>query len=206
MLNKRMMITMGCLGILLGLILTGVDDTQEYDPVKAQTGATQDICGRELFNSAGIPRYYKDSCSNINNFNLSDAPNSYTGDRFELPYRAYSTGGSWVDAVSMDDFDGDGKLDMALSTSSYFDPVRDHRVWLAKQNSPSDFELVYSEGVGAIYPKSLDVADMNGDGYLDIFVANSNGGPAAVGDVEIFWDRRMTLRVQITPPELRHMR
>ena len=76
---------------------------------------------------------------------------------------------------------------MALSTSSYADPERDHHVWLAKQNTPTYFELTYSARVGAADPKSLEVADLNGDGYLDIIVANAHQGASGIGDVEIFW-------------------
>ena len=156
--------------------------------VQAQTITPIDICGRELFNHDGTPRYYKDPClaQDIVN-NLNNVGSGLLVDRFELPYVAYTTGGSWVEGVSLDDFNQDGKPDMALSTSYYFDPERDHHVWLAKQNTPTNFELIFSARVGAADPKSLDAADMNGDGYLDIIVANAHRGGSGIGDVEIFW-------------------
>jgi hypothetical protein len=117
----------------------------------------------------------------------SDEKNAIIGDRFESPYVAYTTYGSWVEAVSMDDFDGDWKLDMALSTSYYFDTARDQHVWLAKQITPTSFELIYSEFVRALDPRSLDVADMNGDGRLDIVVANAHGGTSGLGGLDIFY-------------------
>ncbi len=156
--------------------------------VQAQTITPSDMCGRELFYPDGTPRYYETPClaQDIVN-NMNNVGSGLLVDRFELPYVAYTTGGSLVEGVSMDDFNKDGKLDMALSTGYYPDPERDHHVWLAKQNTPTNFELTYSARVGAADPESLEVADLNGDGYLDIIVANAHQGASDIGDVEIFW-------------------
>ncbi len=145
----------------------------------------QDACSRPLYHTNGTPLYYRDHCPAPNNIiPLEDNPPS---DRFEAAHVAYSTGGSWVEAVSMDDFDRDGKLDMVVSTSYYLDPLRDQRVWVARQDTPLSFSLVHSATIGALSPTSLDVADMNGDGYLDIVVANEQVEVGDEGDVRIFW-------------------
>jgi hypothetical protein len=186
--KKKIWLIGGLFMVIICLLGTNQALGASNGQVQDQTIMAYDICGRELFNPDGTPRYYMDPClaQDIVN-NPNNVPSGLLVDRFELPYVAYTTGGSWVEGVSVDDFDKDGKLDMALSTSSYFDPERDHHVWLAKQNTATNFELIYSARVGATDPESMDVADMNGDGYLDIIVANAHGGARSIGDVEIFW-------------------
>ena len=146
-----------------------------------------DACGRQLYNTDGTPLHYRDHCLALSGSALVLGNGPPPSDRFEPPYVAYSTGGSSVQAVSMDDFNQDGKLDMAVSTCGGSDPSRDQRLWIARQDNPSSFSTVYSAVVGAADPQSLDVADMDGDSYLDTVVANSHGGAGNRGDVEVFW-------------------
>lgn len=176
--------------ICVTLLLTGVDVGLGglVDQVRASSGGPEDGCGRPLYHPDGAPWNHQTPCPVSNGVDPMDADGGGgPGARFESPYVAYSTGGSWVEAVSMDDLDRDGKLDMALSTSDYSDPSRDQRLWVVRQSNPLSFSLVYSAPVGASDPESLDVADMDGDGYLDVVVANADGGASGTGDVEIFW-------------------
>jgi hypothetical protein len=166
--------------MFLGLIGISLAFDGPIDQVYAQRGKPHDVCGRLLYYSDGTPQYYRNPCPAPNGVDLMAGVSPALNNRFEPAYVAYSVGGSWVEAVSMDDFDQDEKLDMALSTSSYFDPTRDQRVWVAKQNSPTNFSLTYSGTVGASDPRSLDVANMNDDSALDIVVANAGGGTSGV--------------------------
>lgn len=186
--NRRGRITVVCTLILFtGLLSLVIAFGGTLNHARAGENDPHDACGRPLFAPDGQPLQYQEPCEAANGLSSPGEAALASPDRFEAPYLAFSTGGSQVEAVSLDDFDQDGKLDMALSTSYYFDPARDQRIWVARQNNPAGFTLVYSATVGASDPESLEVADMDGDGYLDIIVANAHTGAGGIGDVEIFW-------------------
>jgi hypothetical protein len=78
----------------------------------------------------------------------------------------------WANQVDLRDVNGDGHLDVV---ASYF---KGPRVWIG--NGKGQFSP-YSDGLpspmmGGLY-RGLDVADVNGDGRLDLIVANDVNGP-----------------------------
>ena len=104
-----------------------------------------------------------------------------TGSLFQ-PYQAIAVG-SWPEAVAVGDVNGDGKNDVVMTTSYYFDPVADFRLWVFLQGSDGTLSSPVSYATAATYgnrPLSLAIGDITGDGKADVAV-----GVDGVG-VEVF--------------------
>jgi hypothetical protein len=81
------------------------------------------------------------------------------------------------DAVAVGDFNGDGKLDVAVTN------LVDGTVSILLGNGDGTFQAAQSYAVG-LNPSSVALGDLNGDGSVDLAVAN-NGGPLVPGTVSI---------------------
>jgi hypothetical protein len=81
----------------------------------------------------------------------------------------------FVDALVLADLNGDGRLDVALSSDGYGDPVRRLRVLLQRADG-GGFEapVVLDTGIGCT-TTSLSAADANGDGRADLVVGTYCG-------------------------------
>jgi len=87
------------------------------------------------------------------------------------PYVAYSVG-SWPEAVAIGDVNGDDLNDVVMTTSFYFDPDNDYKLFVFLQNSSGELEVPpvkYDAGDG----DSVDIGDLNNDGRNDVVVTNS---------------------------------
>src|ERR1051326_658949 len=93
-------------------------------------------------------------------------------------YVAYATG-SWPEAVAIADLNGDGRKDVVLSTSSYFN-TNDNSILIFFQNAQGTLNppIRYAAGANAV---SVAIADFNGDGKLDIAVGKKTSG------IRVFW-------------------
>ncbi len=92
------------------------------------------------------------------------------------PVAAYSTGtGSNPYSIAAADVNGDGRLD--LLTSNYSSSTAG--VLLGNGNGTFGAVTTYSTGTNS-NPYSIAVADVNGDGRLDLLTANSNSNTAGV--------------------------
>ena len=92
-----------------------------------------------------------------------------------LPYRTNPTG-SWPDAVAVGDVTGDGRADVVMTTSYYFNPESDYHVFVFPQNAAgvlvSPSRTAYQQ-----MPSNTGLAlgNFDGQGGLDVAVGGSSG-------------------------------
>ncbi len=77
-------------------------------------------------------------------------------------------------SVTTGDFNGDGKLDLAVVTSS-----RSNNVSILLGNGNGTFQTAVNYSAG-LYPVSVIACDFNGDGKLDLAVANSSSSDVSI--------------------------
>ena len=96
------------------------------------------------------------------------------------PYTAVTTG-SYPEAVAVGDVNGDGLADVVLTTSFYFDPAHDQKLFVFLQQPDGRLAppVLYPIWGGA---RSVQIGDVNSDGRPDIVVGNGNS-------IEIFHQR-----------------
>jgi hypothetical protein len=88
--------------------------------------------------------------------------------------------GSAPRSVAVGDFNGDGKLDLAVANYGY------SNVSVLLGNGDGSFRIATNIGVGS-GPTSVAVGDFNGDGVQDLAVANHTED-CTLGDKKIsFW-------------------
>ncbi|AMX01809.1 FG-GAP repeat domain-containing protein [Microbulbifer thermotolerans] len=81
--------------------------------------------------------------------------------------------GSLAEAVAIADFNGDGRNDVVLNTSTYSDPENDFKLKLFLQSEYGQLQesQVYPlSGDRTKLPQSIYVGDLNGDGKMDVAV------------------------------------
>jgi len=81
--------------------------------------------------------------------------------------------GSWAEAVAIADVNSDGRNDVVMTTSFYFDPSNDYTLFVFLQNASGNLDppVKYPAGNGA----SIDIGDVNNDGKVDIVTTTWNG-------------------------------
>ncbi len=100
------------------------------------------------------------------------------GDGTFQPAVEYAVGQE-PDALVAGDFNGDGKLDLAVAN---WKPLGDGNVSVLLGNGDGTFQPAQQYAVGQ-YPSSIVAGDFNGDGRLDLAVANEN--PFGIGNVSV---------------------
>ena len=80
--------------------------------------------------------------------------------------QSYSSGGRYALIAAVADFNGDGKLDVAVSNDN------DQTVGVLLGNGDGTFQPARTYPSGAGLPQAIAVGDFNGDGKPDIVVAN----------------------------------
>ncbi len=91
------------------------------------------------------------------------------------PYTAVATG-SWPEAVAIGDVTGDGRNDVALVTSFYFDAANDYMLFVFPQlpNGTLDAPVKYpAAGTYGSSPETVAIGDVNNDGRNDVVVGNA---------------------------------
>lgn len=97
------------------------------------------------------------------------------------PYITFPTG-SWPEAVAIGDVNGDGRNDIVMTTSYYFDPENDYHIFVFLQNAYGELEPPVKYLTGGTYgapPETVDIGDVNNDGRADVVVG-------AGGNIEVF--------------------
>jgi hypothetical protein len=88
------------------------------------------------------------------------------------PYQAIPVG-SWPEAVAIGDVNGDGRNDVVMTTSFYFDDANDYRLWVFAQAADGTLSPPVSYPTAATYsdgPDSVAIGDITGDGRADVVV------------------------------------
>jgi hypothetical protein len=86
-----------------------------------------------------------------------------------------SSGNFGATTVAVGDFNGDGRLDLAVAKSTSFS----NTVWLLLGNGNGTFQPPISYGIGS-GPSSIAVQDFNGDGKPDLVVTNLRSNNVSV--------------------------
>jgi hypothetical protein len=85
-------------------------------------------------------------------------------------------GGDYATSVAVADFNGDGRLDLAVVSGERDALASPGFVSVLFGNGDGTFQEAQNYGVG-FWPNSVAVGDFNGDGHPDIAVANGAFGP-----------------------------
>jgi hypothetical protein len=97
------------------------------------------------------------------------------GDGTFQPAVNYPSGGSVLNSVAVADLDGDGKPDIITvnaCTSAAFNDCPEPSVGVLLGNGDGTFRSVVTYSPGGYSPNQVVVADVNGDGKLDLLVVN----------------------------------
>jgi len=100
-----------------------------------------------------------------------------TTDLFE-PYWSFDVG-SWPEAVAVGDVNADGRADVVMTTSYYFDPANDYKLFVFLQDPTGALQGPASYPTGGTYtsrPDTVDIGDVTGDGLADVVVGIEETG------------------------------
>jgi uncharacterized protein (DUF2141 family) len=95
-----------------------------------------------------------------------------TGSRF-LPALTYSSQGSFGNSVAVGDLNGDGKPDLVVTNGYNADTNGGVAVLLGNGDGTFQAAVTYDSGGKGSFANSIAIADVNGDGKLDLVVADA---------------------------------
>ena len=90
----------------------------------------------------------------------------------------YSSGGESAYSISIADVNGDGKLDLIVANGCFGSDCSTGSVGVLLGNGNGTFKKVvtYRSGAASVFGAHVAVGDLNGDGKLDLAVANTGPG------------------------------
>ena len=105
------------------------------------------------------------------------------GDGTFKPAVAYGSGGLYADSVAVADVNGDGKGDILVANCGFpkITKCANGNVGVLLGNGDGTFKPVVNYSLGAFGAASVALADVNGDGKLDLLVATGSASGSWVG-------------------------
>jgi hypothetical protein len=94
------------------------------------------------------------------------------------PYVNFPTG-SWPEAVAIGDVNGDGRNDVVMTTSFYFDSANDYKVFVFLQNADGTLAPPVKYATASTYTcraATVSIGDVNHDGRNDVVIGESGCG------------------------------
>jgi uncharacterized membrane protein len=90
----------------------------------------------------------------------------------------YSSGGESAYSISVADVNGDGKLDLVVANGCFGSDCSTGSVGVLLGNGDGTFKkaVTYRSGAASVFGAHVAVGDLNGDGKLDLAVANTGAG------------------------------
>src|SRR5215472_1272480 len=188
-LEGRVMRTLSAriLGIVVCLLLGTF--TAGSRPASASSATPLDTYGRPLADSLGPIDYREEQGTWVARHadgSITPAPATVSPHTVPTNPRAvsdYRLGtyvahpvGSWPDAVAIGDVTGDGRADVVLTTTFYFDALNDYCVFVFPQQpdgtlgAPMRFPYLATANRNGIV-----LVDLNEDGILDVVVGHETG-------------------------------
>ena len=97
--------------------------------------------------------------------------------KFHAPAN-YSSGGESAYSISIADVNGDGKLDLVVANGCFGSDCSTGSVGVLLGNGDGTFKkaVTYRSGAASVFGAHVAVGDLNGDGKLDLAVANTGPG------------------------------
>jgi hypothetical protein len=91
---------------------------------------------------------------------------------------AYDSGGPYLNSLALADVNGDGRLDLVVATDQcpFINCGSAGSVGVLLGNGDSSFRSPVNYNSGGVFPYSVAVADVNGDGKPDLLVTNDGDG------------------------------
>ena len=90
---------------------------------------------------------------------------------FSIP-STYGSGGAGARTIVLEDFNGDGKLDLAVTNHCADSNCTSGSVGILLGNGDGTYQPAVSYNSGGYFTQTLVAADLNGDGKLDLALAN----------------------------------
>jgi hypothetical protein len=92
--------------------------------------------------------------------------------------KAYHSGGGYANGIAVGDVNGDGNLDLVVANSCTGETCQGPPVVaVLLGDGTGAFVKAHSYGSGGYLPSSITLADVNGDGKLDVLAVNQCTGP-----------------------------
>ena len=102
------------------------------------------------------------------------------GDGTFQPAVTYGSGGASPTSIAVADLNGDNKPDLVVANQCFADCSGAGSVAVLLGNGDGTFQPAVAYDPGGTEPDAVAVADVNGDGKLDIVVANAGGSVAVL--------------------------
>jgi len=106
---------------------------------------------------------------------VAQAGLTYANSNLFSPYITIPTG-SGPEAVAIGDINSDGRNDVVMTTSYYFDPENDYKLFVFLQNALGILDPPVKYDTSGDYttrPATVAIGDVNNDGMADVVVGNS---------------------------------